>query len=376
MSGEHLAQFTVGASPMSTGSNRLKVASLLAALNQADQFDWITNFLRKRGYLRSAQLIMGVAASSAALVPLSLVVVGRGQFRWLVFGAALSAYSVGMTVFWLTRWPTRWQSEVAILIGVLCTAGWSVSQSSPAEGALGCTALAVTGGYIAFFHSSRILLLNIALAVGIGAFQVLRMSRETDIATATAAFWIIWFLNLTVPVAIRGMTRAMGVYAVRSEEDPLTGLLNRRGFIDVITRQLARPPTTNAHFTLLMVDLDNFKRINDSHGHAAGDRILVSVAETLRQHTPPTATICRAGGEEFLIALTSPTTDQSHISAGLCSAIAALPHRITASIGAATADLRTLGHPETSVCIEQLVATADMAMYLAKRNGGNHALHV
>jgi diguanylate cyclase (GGDEF)-like protein len=52
-----------------------------------------------------------------------------------------------------------------------------------------------------------------------------------------------------------------------------------------------------------MVDLDDFKRVNDTRGHPAGDRALLAVAELLRRHSPPTAAICRAGGEEFLIAM-------------------------------------------------------------------------
>ncbi|PRC60048.1 GGDEF domain-containing protein, partial [Mycobacterium sp. ITM-2017-0098] len=84
-----------------------------------------------------------------------------------------------------------------------------------------------------------------------------RLGSETNIATAVAAFWLIWFVNLTVPLAIRSMARAMGTYAARPHADPLTGLLNRRGFADAVRRRLTGTPDADSHLGLLMVDLDD-----------------------------------------------------------------------------------------------------------------------
>jgi diguanylate cyclase len=124
-----------------------------------------------------------------------------------------------------------------------------------------------------------------------------------------------------------------------------------------------------------MVDLDNFKWVNDTHGHAVGDSALVAVADLLRQCLPSHAAICRAGGEEFLITLTSSAPDAAPVATRLCTAIAELSFQVTASIGAAVSELHRFSGPNGAGRLEGLIATADAAMYAAKRNGGNQAQH-
>lgn len=86
--------------------------------------------------------------------------------------------------------------------------------------------------------------------------------------------------------------------------------------------------------------------------------------------------ICRAGGEEFLIALTSTTTDIAQMATRSCTAIATQPsHQATASIGTATAKLHQVRGPDSAGSIEELITIADETMYAAKRNGGNQAQH-
>lgn len=342
--------------------------------DQPDQFDWVTAFLRQREYLRPTRQIMAVVSASSFLVPLSVLLSLRHPSATaLLVGALGSAFTAAMAVFWLTRWPTRRLSEFSVTFGSLFVGGWSVAQPSPAIAALACTATAVTGGYIAFFHSVKLLAVNAAIALVAAVSAAVRLAEEADVATAVGAFWLIFFLNVSVSLGVRAMSRAMREYAERSDEDPLTGLLNRRGFVNAVSTRVGGPDATG-HLVVLMADIDNFKRINDEYGHAAGDRALLAVAELLRQHLPADAAICRAGGEEFLVALTLPDADTAPIAARLCTAIAGLPQGITASVGAAACHLRALG-ADRADRIEALIATADMAMYTAKRRGGNQVQH-
>jgi diguanylate cyclase len=324
--------------------------------------------------LRSARQTMAVVAGSSALVPVTfLITVPRPTPGACVIGVFAAAFTIGMTVFWLTRWPTRRQSEVTVTAGTVLIAVWSLSQPTATGAVLTSMAAAVTGGYIAFFHSPRLLLFNFVAALIMAVSGSMRVAHDSDPGTAVAAFWLIWFLNLSVPLSIRGMSRAMGSYAMRSEADPLTSLLNRRAFTDAISHQLTGSADT-LNLTLLMVDLDDFKRVNDTYGHPAGDRALLAVADLLRRHSPPTAEICRAGGEEFLVAMVSTRQfDVQPMAARLCAAIAELPHDITASIGTTSAAL----NPQSGMAsmIEQLIAAADRAMYSAKRSGGNRVQH-
>jgi diguanylate cyclase (GGDEF)-like protein len=236
-------------------------------------------------------------------------------------------------------------------------------------------ATSITGGYIAFLHSNRLLALNFALALAIDTLTTLRLKNQTDLATTVGSFWLTLFINLSVPLAIHGASRAIWVYAARSTTDPLTGLLNRRAFTDALIARLHDKPGNHSHLIVLLIDLDNFKRINDTYGHAAGDRLLTAVADVLRQHATDSATVCRAGGEEFLVAYLHSAADPEPFATHLCDAIAALAPDITASIGVTSTTLHSAPQPPTAGYIDDLIDVADEAMYAAKRGGGNHARH-
>lgn len=352
------------------------MSQLRAWCGQADQFDWMTEFLRQRGWLRAAQRIMMTVVASASLVPLTVLATQRHLGAAAVFAGGFTVvFTVGMTVFWLTRWPTRRQSIVAVSVGMLCITAWSQVQTTGALDALACTPMVVTGGYIAIFHNPRLLLFNSAVAFVITGLAVLRLAHEADVTAAAATFWLINFLNVSVSSGICGMSRAMRMYAQRSEEDSLTGLLNRRAFSETVGYRLADCVRSHTHFAVVMVDIDNFKRINDTQGHPAGDHALRAVAELLREHVPEDAVLCRAGGEEFLIALTCMASDVKALAAQLCTAIGTLSLNLTASIGTAIAELHLLsGSPGTGL-LEELITIADRAMYAAKRSGGNRVFH-
>lgn len=154
--------------------------------------------------------------------------------------------------------------------------------------------------------------------------------------------------------------------------DSLTDLANRRAFMHYINDALARPNLSENPFSLLFIDLDNFKRINDSMGHNAGDELLKIVAKRLRSCVRNTDIIARLGGDEFCIILNGnhkkigPTTVARHILLNLRNPIKldkAEPI-ISASIGIVTA-------PEDGQTSEELLQNADLAMYKAKALGRN-----
>ena len=341
---------------------------------QSDQFDWVTTFLRQRGLIRSAQVILATVSASAAWVPLTVLATQRRPGATsAIIGVLTVGFALGAAYFWLTHWPTRRQSRIAALSGMFATCGWSIVQPSAAFAALACTALAVTGGYIALFHGPRLLSLNGLVVAVTATLAVVRLADETDFATAAAAFWLIWFPNFSVPLMIWGMSQAMGTYVERAEQDPLTGLLNRRAFTDAVAVRLVDHHPEHTHLAVMMLDLDDFKRVNDTHGHSAGDRLLQVVAGLLRDHSPAEAIICRAGGEEFLVALTCTVDGVAPLASRFCGAVGRHPSGITVSIGAASAELPRLCTAEGGHLIEELIALADSAMYAAKRRGGNQA---
>ncbi len=169
-------------------------------------------------------------------------------------------------------------------------------------------------------------------------------------------------------------TLASGLARLRDEErmrheavhDPLTGLANRTLLRDRLEHALARFERDRGETAVLFVDLDNFKQVNDAHGHAAGDAALVELSRRLQTAVRPGDTIARLGGDEF-VALCEHVDEESALAVGrrLLEAIG-LPftaggaqHELSASIGIA------LGHSDPDV----LLANADAATYRAKAAG-------
>jgi len=151
--------------------------------------------------------------------------------------------------------------------------------------------------------------------------------------------------------------------------DPLTGLSNRRFFIQEFEEELSRLQRKKNPLSLIFLDLDHFKKINDTYGHRMGDRILQAVARHLRSHCRPYDNPARWGGEEFLILLADTDEKKANevaerirqdIKAGFNSSI---PAKITVSIG--------VTQYKQGDTIESFIDRADKALYHAKSTGRN-----
>ena len=153
---------------------------------------------------------------------------------------------------------------------------------------------------------------------------------------------------------------------LRAVSDPLTGLANHREFHERLAREVARAERDGAPLSLVLMDLDHFKQVNDIHGHQAGDLVLRETAERLRGVAREGEIIGRVGGEEFAWLLPGATAAQAHAAAErVREAIRDSPYpeigRLTASCGAC--DLTTAGSPS------ELFRLADSALYAAKSHG-------
>ncbi len=157
-----------------------------------------------------------------------------------------------------------------------------------------------------------------------------------------------------------------------ASHDPLTGSMNARAYYASCDQLIRLSHRQNDIFSVLFIDLDHFKRINDTYGHATGDHVLRTVAEVIQAHVRASDLVGRIGGEEFSVFL--PNTDLQgacNVAETLRSAIEASHPRVdgtaltvTASIGVASKSFRD----QSMVAIQK---TADLAMYEAKKQGRN-----
>ena len=161
----------------------------------------------------------------------------------------------------------------------------------------------------------------------------------------------------------------------QANRDSLTGLFNRRYLEGTLEREMARCRREGTPMTMLLLDIDHFKLINDTYGHQAGDEVLRVFGKTLHDSARAEDIVCRYGGEEFLLVLPKMPLDIARergayllkLFEDTTVAFGELRIRITTSIGIA-------GTPEHSDSTDGLIRCADEALYLAKHNGRNRVV--
>lgn len=223
--------------------------------------------------------------------------------------------------------------------------------------------------------------LSAAILIGAG---VALMARAADISlhpeqspavfTASALHGIAFIMLLAVTVStsfsflVMQRRRSEARFQHIAMYDGLTELYNRRAFVESAGRELSRARRAGSPTAALMIDLDHFKRVNDEHGHAAGDRVLVDFAERLRATMRTADVPGRYGGEEFCVLLPGASLEEACMAAErIRAAVSAAPlgglaRGVTVSVGATAT-------PRSDCTLDELLARADSALYGAKRSG-------
>ena len=154
--------------------------------------------------------------------------------------------------------------------------------------------------------------------------------------------------------------------------DLLTGLYNRHALMEALRKQIAGAKRHHAKFSLLFIDLDGFKQVNDDLGHEAGDELLREVAHRLREITRGTDTLARLGGDEFTLIMPDCTTEEAaaEVATKLLCTLGA-PYFVMSEEAQVSASIGIALFPSHGQTCKSLLKHADMAMYAAKRQGKN-----
>ncbi|SDA34817.1 diguanylate cyclase [Sphingomonas sp. NFR15] len=186
-------------------------------------------------------------------------------------------------------------------------------------------------------------------------------SKYALFSQATGGLLLITVGLLILLIAVE---QAMGRTILESETDPLTGVANRRGFERAAARMIAHAGRTREPLALAMFDLDHFKRVNDTYGHAAGDAVIRAFADLLLKMAPRSATVARLGGEEFVLLLDRTTLKGAwHVATAIRKALPGIAHlpNITASGG--------IAQLKPGDTLATLLERADQRAYEAKFSG-------
>ena len=182
-------------------------------------------------------------------------------------------------------------------------------------------------------------------------------------AGVAAAIFVSFALSLST---LRSALRRLGEL---SHTDPLTEISNRRSFLDAAGAELARARRTGNPFSLMYIDLDNFKHVNDTFGHQAGDSLLRTIGAELRSATRATDVVARLGGDEFAVLL--PETDRE----GAADAAAKVRARLHACMNLGgwpvTFSIGVVSCSRLPESVDLVMDAADRLMYSVKKSGKN-----
>ncbi|GGG28022.1 hypothetical protein GCM10007304_47330 [Rhodococcoides trifolii] len=344
-------------------------------LDQPFDYEWAVRYLHGRRSLAHYRYVVAVwitAAGVAALTAIPTAVAPAGSFlRNAVVGAVVVA-CFGLTAAWIRGpWPSQRLSVGFVLFADLAVAAVLLSVEHPFDSMPGIALYAVTGVYVTAFHGPRLITahLGIATTMAVVMFVLVIAQSDADAWITTSRFFVVWPVVIATPVLLRGLLANLHHDAIGSFRDPLTGLRNRRG-LHAAAVDLLDVPADDAHLSVLVLDIDDFKSINDTHGHAHGDEVLELMADRIATICGEAAVVARTGGEEFAVVIRADQVEAGALADTLLGVVSRPEDEtpITVSVGIAyspgvrRADIRA---------ITDLVEKADSAMYAAKSRGGN-----
>jgi len=208
----------------------------------------------------------------------------------------------------------------------------------------------------------------------VGSVVQLVVEREHGKRIEELIAFIKVYLREAAPVI--EAKRLMDTLRESTMRDPMTGLHNRRFLEEYVDTLVAITQRKQTQVSILMLDLDYFKKVNDTHGHDAGDTVLKALAKTLRQAVRASDMVVRYGGEEFLILL-QETSDGygDQVAEKIREAVESLKVELTGAVLQKTISIGVADFPKDSETFWQAVKYADVALYRAKEMGRNRVLH-
>ena len=317
----------------------------------------------------SALLVAAIALTCLV----GVFVPGDAQFDddVLLATAAAAGLVASLVLIFRDRLPF-WAFHVVALLGTVLATGAAYGWGS--ESAYGPLPYVWVTLFVFFFFSRSAALVHLALmAAGYALALVEESPTQDPLDGWIATVGTLLVTGFLFSVVRDRLARLISSLSDAAHRDPLTDLLNRRGFQEVFDSELERARRADQPLSLIVGDLDRFKRVNDAHGHAAGDAVLRRVADAIRGAKRGFDRSARVGGEEF--AVLAPDCDE-HGAYMLAERIRAAIHEAFADQGdtALTISFGISTHPLHGQSADGLLRTADQALYAAKRLGRNRSV--
>lgn len=302
-----------------------------------------------------------LALGVVALVAPALGLIPPAGDTALLLGGWLLAALVVVGLAATKDKPSRWRTLVAPQCYVLAVVLLRQAHDGAASGFAPLLLLPLAWVALVGDRASMVVL-NVAM--GVGLIGPILAVGAPDYPTSEWRRAIIWLvvaptMGLAIQAIVERVRQANSDLEALARRDPLTGLFNRRGFAELADREIVRARRTNEPLAVAMIDLDHFKRFNDTHGHAGGDRLLTQAALAWGEELRDIDLMARWGGEEFIILLPRCPIQVGEIVADRVRV--ATPEQQTCSVGVAQ------WRPTES--LTDAIGRADEALYRAKERG-------
>ena len=211
----------------------------------------------------------------------------------------------------------------------------------------------------------------ISLEAGTERLAVLALgARISGKGYGVPEFELAGTLSFAAAIALKNALLVEQLHSAATT-DGLTGLYNRRAVEQRLEAEISRATRHQLTTTIVLLDLDRFKQVNDSLGHAGGDRLLVLIAETLRQQCRTLDAVGRLGGDEFLVILPMTSPDEAMVFVGRVLADIRNLETAHPEFGRQSVSLGIAAAPRHGATLNALLASADVALYKAKNSGRN-----
>ncbi len=195
-------------------------------------------------------------------------------------------------------------------------------------------------------------------------------SRISDKLYGRAELELAGTLSFAAAIALKNSELVEQLHSAATT-DELTGLYNRRALEERLAAEISRSLRHQLHTSILLLDLDRFKAVNDTMGHAAGDRLLIKVANILRQQCRALDVVGRLGGDEFLVILPMTKPAEAQVFVARVQASLREMSKTNPEFGDCTLSMGVAESPRHGTTVSSILAAADTALYKAKRGGRN-----
>ena len=329
--------------------------------------------------------LRGVSRSVGEIQWLLMVVVlmyhvfgGTPEDERPAFVVAMVLYAMSIMGFRYANFfkhESRWKLAVEtwIMTGFIT---WSLLHTGRLESPL-------LNAYLLVIITSALTLGKISTLMGLGLIgscllylggqttfdQMVSLKVLASLFAQLAPFVLVAYITTMFASDIRyGLSKAK----LLAETDELTKLVNRRGLAIIADRLFGQAVRYKRPISVLSIDCDNLKAVNDRLGHQAGDELLVALAQKMLEHLRHSDVLVRLGGDEF-VALLPETTPNGALETAekLCAAVASIRLALNGELVRTTVSIGVASHPEDGASLDRLLAQADASMYRAKQAGRN-----